>query len=181
MRTSVCYRIRAGLCLQQPLTQEHKCRNSWPALRLYSRWAAALALKRPARCFKFKCPSPPLDRGTLANDGCVSACRLGIRRALCSAADVNGQTDGYRREEPSFRAYIDFQALKANLPRHIQNVKDRNSDARPEKVVQLYDEWSHLLLEVERLRAERKAKARDMKVRGLHRQYVSLILFLLML
>ena len=52
-------------------------------------------------------------------------------------------------------------------------MKDRNSDARPEKVVQLYDEWSHLLLEVERLRAERNANAKSMKVRELHRQSVS--------
>ena len=46
----------------------------------------------------------------------------------------------------------------------MQNAKDRNSSAKPEKVVQLYDQWVQLLGEVERLRAERNANAKSMKV-----------------
>ena len=91
--------------------------------------------------------------------------RPGTRGALCGATNAGSKSGRLQREEPSFRAHIDFQALKANLPRHIQNVKDRNSSANPQKVVQLYDQWVHLLGEVERLRAERNANAKSMKVR----------------
>ena len=113
---SVCTFLR--LSLQQPLMQGHNCRHSWAALRIYSRWqwAAALAPKRPVRYVKSRCPSPSLGQRRLGESRLRIACRLGIRRASCSAADVDGQTEGRRREEPSFRAYIDFQALKPTCP-----------------------------------------------------------------
>jgi hypothetical protein len=81
----------------------------------------------------------------------------------CRAAIIDRQRGN---EQPSFRAYIDFQALKSNLSCHIQNVRNRNSDASPEKVVHLYEQWTHLLGEVEQLRAERNANAKSMKVRS---------------
>ncbi len=84
---------------------------------------------------------------------------------MCAATSLDQGSGRPQQERPSFRAHIDFQALKADLPRHIQNAKDRNSSAKPEKVVQLYDQWVQLLGEVERLRAERNANAKSMKVR----------------
>ena len=84
---------------------------------------------------------------------------------MCIATSLDSTVGRQQEERPSFRAHIDFQALKANLPRHIQNAKDRNSSAKPEKVVQLHDQWLQLLGEVERLRAERNANAKSMKVR----------------
>ena len=95
-----------------------------------------------------------------------SPCRLGARKGTRGATTLESSSERKdQRGEPIFRAHIDFQALKANLPRHIQNVKDRNSNAKPEKVVELYDQWVHLLGDVERLRAERNANAKSMKAR----------------
>jgi hypothetical protein len=85
------------------------------------------------------------------------------RRTACNAANDERQRGN---EQPSFRAYIDFQALKSNLSCHMQNVRNRNSDASPEKVVHLYEQWTHLLGEVEQLRAKRNANAKSMKVCG---------------
>ena len=92
------------------------------------------------------------------------------RGTACRAAIIDRQRGN---EQPSFRAYIDFQALKSNLSCHIQNVRNRNSDASPEKVVHLYEQWTHLLGEVEQLRAERNANAKSMKVRNASLQQVS--------
>ena len=87
------------------------------------------------------------------------------RGAASAATILDSKLETHQQEKPAFRAHIDFQALKAHLPRHVQNVKDRNSSAKPEIVVQLYDQWVHLLGEVEHLRAERNANAKSMKVR----------------
>ena len=92
-------------------------------------------------------------------------CRPGARGAPSAATVLDSKPETHQREKLAFRANIDFQALKAHLPRHVQNVKDRNSDAKPEIVSQLYDQWVHLLGEVEHLRAERNANAKSMKVR----------------
>ena len=93
-------------------------------------------------------------------------CRQLSTKIVCNAANITSQPANVaaRTEEPAFRASIDFQALKSNLSVHVQNARDRNSDADPEKVVQLYDRWTQMLMEVERLRSERNANAKAMKV-----------------
>lgn len=67
---------------------------------------------------------------------------------------------------PSFRAAIDFRALKASLPAAVANVEARRAvGADPELVARLYDEWRALQDDLERVRAERNDNAKAMKVR----------------
>ena len=54
--------------------------------------------------------------------------------------------------------------MKNNLDLVRQNVADRNSTADPDAVAALYDTWVGALEQVERLRAERNANAKAMKV-----------------
>ena len=76
---------------------------------------------------------------------------------------AGGQADQQERP-PSYRAYIDFRALKADLDRHVQNCSDRNSAGDPKAVAQLYDEWVAAQSKVEQLREERNANAQSMQV-----------------
>ena len=67
---------------------------------------------------------------------------------------------------PSFRAAIDFRALKASLPAAVANVEARRAvGADPELVARLYDEWRALQDSLERVRTERNDNAKAMKVR----------------
>lgn len=67
-------------------------------------------------------------------------------------------------DRPSFKAYLDFRFVKSNLELLRKNVKDRNSSADPDAVAELYDDWVRLLEELERVRAERNANAKAMKL-----------------
>lgn len=64
---------------------------------------------------------------------------------------------------PSFKAAIDFKALKANLPAAVANVTARNSPADPAAVVSLYDAWRAMAEAADAARAERNANAAAMK------------------
>lgn len=64
---------------------------------------------------------------------------------------------------PSFRAHIDFRALKADLPAARANVAARNSPANPDAVVALYDAWRAAADAADAARAERNAVAAQMK------------------
>ena len=85
------------------------------------------------------------------------------QRLFTVAGAAGGQADQQTRP-PSYRAYIDFRALKADLDRHVQNCSDRNSAGDPKAVAQLYDEWLAAQSKVEQLREERNANAQSMKV-----------------
>lgn len=66
---------------------------------------------------------------------------------------------------PSFRAAIDFRALKASLAAAVANVEARRAvGADPELVARLHDEWRALQDSLERVRAERNDNAKAMKV-----------------
>ncbi|CAK0784047.1 hypothetical protein CVIRNUC_007250 [Coccomyxa viridis] len=127
----------------QPFRLKYSCHSHWAARASCSPWHQAL--------------NSPLNATTPVRQ--LSA------KIVCNAANITSQPASIaaRTEEPTFRASIDFQALKSNLSVHVQNVRDRNSDADPEKVVQLYDRWTQMLMEVERLRSERNANAKAMK------------------
>ena len=72
---------------------------------------------------------------------------------------------------PSFRAAIDFRALKASLPAAVANVEARRAvGADPELVARLYDEWRALQDSLEKVRTERNDNAKAMKVRGRKRE-----------
>lgn len=81
---------------------------------------------------------------------------------------TNSEQEGRSPESacgrPAYRAHIDFRFVKNNLDLVRQNVADRNSMADPDAVAALYDKWVNALEQVERLRAERNAIAKAMKV-----------------
>ena len=66
---------------------------------------------------------------------------------------------------PSFRAHIDFRALKAGLPTARANVAARNSSANPDAVVGLYDAWRAAADAADAARAERNSVAAAMKAK----------------
>lgn len=86
--------------------------------------------------------------------------------AWFTAAGAAGAQAEQQARPPSYRAYIDFRALKADLDRHVRNCSDRNSAGDPKAVAQLYDEWLAAQSKVEQLREERNANAQSMKVRS---------------
>ena len=64
---------------------------------------------------------------------------------------------------PSFKAAIDFKALKADLPAAVANVAARKAAADPAAVVALYDAWRAAAEAADGARAERNANAAAMK------------------
>ncbi|XP_059453717.1 serine--tRNA ligase, chloroplastic/mitochondrial [Corylus avellana] len=65
--------------------------------------------------------------------------------------------------KPQWKAAIDFKWIKENKEAVAANIKNRNSIANLEAVLQLYDQMSNLQKEVERLRGERNVVANKMK------------------
>lgn len=93
--------------------------------------------------------------------------------AAAAAADVAAPTSSPSASPPtpSFRAAIDFRALKASLPAAVANVEARRAvGADPELVARLYDEWRALQDSLEKVRTERNDNAKAMKVRGRKRE-----------
>ena len=80
------------------------------------------------------------------------------------AVDAEFATVEVQQHRPSFRAFLDFKALKADLDKHVQNCKNRNSNANPAKVVDLYDEYCEAQQKVDSVREERNSNAKAMKV-----------------
>lgn len=68
------------------------------------------------------------------------------------------------------QAYIDWKSIRENLEAVKANVANRNSNADPDKVIELYDRWRSLQAQAEELRTERNANAKAMKVRPISRQ-----------
>ncbi|KAL1310108.1 hypothetical protein AAHE18_17G223800 [Arachis hypogaea] len=62
-----------------------------------------------------------------------------------------------------WKAAIDFKWIKDNKEAVAANIRNRNSDADLELVLQLYDHFFNLQKEVERVRGERNAVANKMK------------------
>ncbi|XP_040384991.1 LOW QUALITY PROTEIN: serine--tRNA ligase, chloroplastic/mitochondrial [Oryza brachyantha] len=71
--------------------------------------------------------------------------------------------DGGGAAKPQWKAAIDFKWIRENTDTVAANIRDRNSAANLDLVLQLYDEYLALQKEVERLRAERNAVANKMK------------------
>lgn len=88
-------------------------------------------------------------------------------RAHCSVSVEENvsetSTPPAAEHKPSFRAFLDFKALKADLDKHVQNCRDRNSNANPRKVAHLYDEFCEVQQNVEKIRNDRNANAKAMK------------------
>jgi len=54
---------------------------------------------------------------------------------------------------------FDFKSLKENLPLHIQNARNRQVKANPQKTVQLYEEYKKHLYEIEMMRKRKNQHA----------------------
>ncbi|KAL8502076.1 hypothetical protein ACS0TY_021262 [Phlomoides rotata] len=79
--------------------------------------------------------------------------------ATAAAPDEN------KGKAPQWRATIDFKWIRDNKEAVAANIKNRNSNANLEVVLELYDELLNVQKEVERLRAERNAVANKMKAK----------------
>ena len=107
----------------------------------------------------------------LQNDQHAADCR---KRHFCAAAasaavadhstDAVSATLADQQQRPSFRAFLDFKALKADMDRHVQNCHNRNSNANPAKVVGLYDQFCEAQQQLDSVREERNNNAKAMKV-----------------
>lgn len=64
----------------------------------------------------------------------------------------------------AWQAHIEWKAIRENLEYIKTNVANRNSNADPEKVVHLYDQWRELQSRAEAIRTDRNANAKSMKV-----------------
>lgn len=69
-----------------------------------------------------------------------------------------------QQHKSTFRAFLDFKALKADLDRHVKNCKDRNSSADPAKIAKLYDKYCEAQQRVDKVREDRNSNAKAMKV-----------------
>ncbi|KAG8090552.1 hypothetical protein GUJ93_ZPchr0011g28748 [Zizania palustris] len=95
---------------------------------------------------------------------------LSSASATGAAAAVETDTEGGAggggggvAAKPQWKATIDFKWIRENTDTVAANIRDRNSTANLDLVLQLYDEYIALQKEVERLRAERNAVANKMK------------------
>ncbi|KAG7943475.1 hypothetical protein I3843_15G041200 [Carya illinoinensis] len=91
-----------------------------------------------------------------------------LARAL-SAPAIAFQTETPPEEKgnavvkPQWKAAIDFKWIRENKEAVAVNIRNRNSNANLEAVIELYDKMSNLQKEVERLRGERNVVANKMK------------------
>lgn len=90
-------------------------------------------------------------------------------RTVCTATveqerDLSHAVPTAAQHKPAFRAFLDFKALKANLDKHVENCKNRKSNADPTKVASLYDQYCEATQRVDRMREDRNSNAKAMKV-----------------
>uniref|UniRef100_M1D1D3 Seryl-tRNA synthetase n=1 Tax=Solanum tuberosum TaxID=4113 RepID=M1D1D3_SOLTU len=84
-------------------------------------------------------------------------------RSLSAASSAATSTDEYQVVKPQWKAAIDFKWIRDNKESVAVNIKNRNSNANLEIVLELYEKLLSVQKEVEKLRAERNAVANKMK------------------
>ncbi|PIN03767.1 Seryl-tRNA synthetase [Handroanthus impetiginosus] len=81
-----------------------------------------------------------------------------------ATATVSASPDGDKGvKAPQWKAAIDFKWIRDNKEAVAANIKNRNSNANLNLVLEIYDKFLNLQKEVERLRAERNVVANKMK------------------
>lgn len=108
------------------------------------------------------------SRHTRSDQFLGQVCRRQFR-TVCTATVEQAQDPSHAvptavQHKPAFRAFLDFKALKADLDKHVQNCKNRNSNADPTKVAGLYDRYCEATQRVDRTREHRNSNAKAMKV-----------------
>lgn len=94
----------------------------------------------------------------------VLSLQQSTERTIATVESQGSAAEPAHPDRPFFKAYLDFRFVKSNLDLLRKNVKDRNSSADPDVVAKLYDVWVRLLEELERVRADRNANAKAMKL-----------------
>ena len=128
--------------------------------------ADALLSRKFSRSTALAFPKPRLA----LSDHSSTECRKRHFRLAAAAAYSDLQTDTQslsptaQQQKPSFRAFLDFKALKADLDKHVQNCQARNSSAEPARVASLYDQYCEAQQQVDGVREERNSNAKAMKV-----------------
>lgn len=93
------------------------------------------------------------------------SCAVAASAAVADhSVDAASATLVDQKQKPSFRAFLDFKALKADLDKHVQNCKNRSSNADPAKVIGLYDHFCEAQQQLDSVREERNSNAKAMKV-----------------
>ncbi|XP_078172214.1 seryl-tRNA synthetase isoform X2 [Carex rostrata] len=83
--------------------------------------------------------------------------------AAAAVATEEEQKAAFAVKPPQWKAAIDFKWIRDNKDMVAANIKNRNSNANLELVLELYEKFLNLKKEVDRLRAERNAVANKMK------------------
>ncbi|KAJ3675252.1 hypothetical protein LUZ60_004294 [Juncus effusus] len=106
----------------------------------------------------------PLRTLTLPFSSSLASCkRTSPRQFSVSAALATQEEQKVATKPPQWKAAIDFKWIRDNKDLVAANIKNRNSIANLELVLELYEKFLNLQKEVERLRAERNSVANKMK------------------
>lgn len=87
---------------------------------------------------------------------------------MAPAAAIEGKSPPDFKAYPQvpFRAAIDYKYIVENVGMLKENAVNRNSNADPEKVAELYAQFVELNRETDALRKQRNDNAKAMKVRA---------------
>ncbi|GAV83257.1 tRNA-synt_2b domain-containing protein/Seryl_tRNA_N domain-containing protein [Cephalotus follicularis] len=133
---------------------------------------AAIPTSVSSSRFIFKPISKTLTLNSLSHSRRHSPFTLLFARALSAPAvqaspatefKDNNDNNNSTVLKTQWKAAIDFKWIRDNKEAVAVNIKNRNSNANLELVLQLYDKMSHLQKEVEQLRGERNVVANKMK------------------
>ncbi|KAL3835479.1 hypothetical protein ACJIZ3_010215 [Penstemon smallii] len=96
-------------------------------------------------------------------------------RALSSSSSAASPDESKVVKGTQWKAAVDFKWIRDNKEAVAVNIKNRNSNANLDLVLQLYDKLLNVQKEVERLRAERNIVANKMKGKLEHSERLKLI------
>ncbi len=109
--------------------------------------------------------APPPPRVRLGKLAAIAAPQAAAAEPASEASTSGSHSSSSQQQHaPAFRAAIDFKRLKETVEQAVENCRKRNSNADPQRAVQLYDEFVKLKADVDALRADRNANAASMKV-----------------
>ncbi|KAB1209956.1 Serine--tRNA ligase [Morella rubra] len=106
---------------------------------------------------------PPLARALSATAMAFQTATDSDEKGDADSHILGNETELVNSAKPQWKAAIDFKWIRENKEAIAANIKNRNSNANLEAVLELYDKMSNLQKEVERLRGERNVVANKMK------------------
>lgn len=126
---------------------------------------AAIPAAFSSSCFMFRPVTKTLGLISLRNHSQKPPFRLLARAFSAPALQTIDTTDnkGGVVVKPQWKAAIDFKWIRDNKEAVSANIRNRNSNANLELVLELYEKMLNVQKEVDRLREERNAVANKMK------------------